>query len=89
MTTEERVELLFLKDCHNVKSLNFDNSEEVPKDIKDKYRNQIEEKMEDLWQRYLHWKFCRLYELEQGFQISIAEFKSDLEKRGTPDIYLK
>jgi hypothetical protein len=89
MTTEERVELSFLKDCHKVKSLNFDNSEEVPKDIKDKYRNQIEDKMEDLWQRYVHWKFCRLYELEQDSQISIAEFKSELAKRGTPDIYLK
>lgn len=88
MNEEVSTELSFLIECHKEKTSNFDNSSWIPERIKVKYRQKINN-YERLLEEYTFWKFRFLQGLEQSPQISVDEFRKELEKKGAPAIYMR
>jgi hypothetical protein len=88
VTTEEPVELLFLRECCDEKTPNFDNSDWLPKRIKEKYKFS-RFNCEDVWHEYTYLKFRYLLDLERSNQIPDDDFIKVLKNRGSPAVYMK
>lgn len=90
MTTVVPPELAFLRECHKEKSKNFDNSGSIPDNILRIYLSNLSGDMEELWKKYLHWKFIYLINLDKKSPDSDDDFiMMNLEKTKPPESYLK